>query len=166
MTRAKVLVVGAGEAGKSTLIQALVPEAVNLSVNGRTVAMDHATLRRGRSSLSLVGVPGQRRFAPVRDVLVTGTRCVVWVHQAGLAPDPDTVQLVAELARHDVPFFVFVNRRESDADGDGWQLPAGLPPPRGVFAGNPVDRPEGLAPLCEGLWRVVDERARQEKKGA
>jgi signal recognition particle receptor subunit beta len=166
VTRAKVLVVGAGEAGKSTLIRALVPEAVNLSVNGRTVAMDHATLRRGSSSLSLVGVPGQQRFAPVREVLTAGTWCVVWVHRAGQAPDLDTAHLVMDLARHHVPFLVFVNRHGADIARSGWTLPPGLPPPRGVFAGDPVARPDGLEPLCEGLWRMVDERARQEKKGA
>ena len=63
MRRGKVLVVGAAEAGKSTLIKSLSPGAINLEVNGRTVAMDHGMLRRAGSSLSLVGVPGQQRFA-------------------------------------------------------------------------------------------------------
>ena len=39
MSATKILVVGVGEAGKSTLIKALSPEAMNLQVEGRTVAM-------------------------------------------------------------------------------------------------------------------------------
>ena len=61
MKAAKVLVVGAGEAGKSTLIRALAPNAMNLAVRGRTIAMDHAMLEYDDCRLSIVGVPGQQR---------------------------------------------------------------------------------------------------------
>ena len=61
---AKLIVVGPGEAGKSTLIARLVDGAVNLAVGGRTVAMDHGMLRRAGARLSLVGVPGTDRGSP------------------------------------------------------------------------------------------------------
>lgn len=41
------MVVGPGEAGKSTLIARLCPGAINLHAGGRTVALDHGTLRAG-----------------------------------------------------------------------------------------------------------------------
>ncbi|MCP4902225.1 MAG: hypothetical protein GY906_35105 [bacterium] len=53
MRMGKALVVGAAEAGKSTLIKAISPTAMNLAVNGRTVAMDHATLERSSRRLSV-----------------------------------------------------------------------------------------------------------------
>ncbi len=134
--RGKILVVGAGEAGKSTLIKALVPGAMNLEVDGRTVAMDHAVLTRGPDVLSLVGVPGQERFAPVRQVLATGAVCAIWVHRAGRPVDASTAELVSGIAGRGVPYVVFVNRDDGRIDEDGWRGPAGLAPPEAVFIGN------------------------------
>ncbi len=152
----KVLVVGAAEAGKSTLIGALSPKAVNLAVNGRTVAMDHATLDRDGRSLQLIGVPGQERFEPVREVLAAGARCALWVHRAGGAFDRATARLVASLATRGMPYVVYVNRPTGSGDGPGWVPPDGFPVPRAVLAGNPCAAGGSLEPLCDAIWRVVD----------
>lgn|GEM_PF-726163 len=148
MRLGKVLVVGAAEAGKSTLIRALCPEAVNLEVNGRTVAMDHATLSRDGQVLSLVGVPGQPRFEPVREALAVGTRCTVWVHRAGTPSDPLTTSLVARLVDRQVPYFVYVNQHRSST-ATGWPAPAGLPPPEAVLEGDLLDPDGSVGHLVE-----------------
>lgn len=156
MRRAKVLVVGAGEAGKSTLIKALVPGAMNIEVDGRTVAMDHAVLARGQDMLSLIGVPGQERFAPVRQVLATGAACAVWVHRAGQPVDSSTRDLVSSIAGRGIPYVVFVNREDSLADEDGWLGAVDFHPPEAVVVGNLFNPGTSLDELQREIWRSID----------
>ena len=156
MRRGKVLVIGAAEAGKSTLIQALAPGAMNLEVDGRTVAMDHAVLSRRGSIVSLVGVPGQRRFGPVREVLAKGAVCAVWVHRADTPVDRDTAELIAKFSDEGLPYVVFVNRDDGCGREDGWRTPADCRGPAAVIAGNPL-KPDGcLASLEDEVWKLVD----------
>jgi hypothetical protein len=160
----KILVLGEAEAGKSTLISALSPGAMNLEVNGRTVAMDHGTLDLDGCPLSLVGVPGQRRFAPVREALAAGALGVVWVHRHGRRVDDETARLVAELCCDGIPYLVFINRPLSSPDGDGWERPEGLPKPRAVVAGDPLTDSALVRWMAEEIRQLVgDDRAGSEK---
>jgi small GTP-binding protein len=152
----KVLVVGAAEAGKSTLIKALVPNALNLEVGGRTVAMDHGMLARKGNKLSLVGVPGQHRFAPVREVLAAGAVCAVWVHRAGTSVDEETSRLISEITAGGMPYVVFVNRDDHSVQHDGWQTPAACGEPAAVVAGNPTREDGSLGILEDRVWRFVE----------
>lgn len=151
----KVVVVGPGEAGKSTLIRALSDSAVNLAVRGRTVAMDHATLARGGRVLSLVGVPGQDRFAPVREALVAHAAIAVWVHPAGELPDPGTVGLVSELSTRGVPYVVFVNQRAGSSVRDGFSAPVRLAPPHAIVHGNLSKQDGGVTELETLIWKLI-----------
>jgi signal recognition particle receptor subunit beta len=130
---AKILVAGAGEAGKSTLIQALVPGAMNLSVRGRTISMDHAMLQCNGFRLSIVGVPGQERFGAVREVLAEGARGIVWVHRSGFSTDTETSLLVRDLSTAKVPYVVLVNHFGLICRPHGWSCPDGLPPPTRII---------------------------------
>jgi len=153
---AKVVVVGRGQAGKSTLIRALTSNAMNLAVRGRTVAMDHGLLVRGEDAVALVGLPGQARFAPVREVLVTGAQGALWVHPAGEPCDPPTVALLNSDSLRDVPYLVFVNRRETDLAGAPPDFPPDLRPPTAILSGN-LARPEPiLRDLRETTWRLLE----------
>jgi small GTP-binding protein len=126
---AKVLVAGAGEAGKSTLIQALAPDAMNLAVRGRTIAMDHAMLQCDGYRLSIVGVPGQQRFGAVREVLAERAQGVIWVHRSGFSTDTETTCLVRDLCNENVPYLVLVNHVGLVCRPHGWSRPEGLSPP-------------------------------------
>lgn len=155
MIVAKIVVVGPGEAGKSTLIAALARRPMNLEVRGRTVAMDHGMIERGGSAISIVGVPGQARFAVVREVLARGAHGAVWVHPAGEVPDPTTVELLVGLASEGVPYLVFVNEREGAPPSDPFTVPRALPPARAVLRGNLLTAHHLLARLQEEAWKLI-----------
>lgn len=125
--RAKVLVTGPFDAGKTTFVQALADGEVVTTerpVTGSaeattTVAMDFGRVAINDDlALHLVGVPGQSRFAFVRDllatgilgfvVLVDGTRPDTWTLAATIADE------VAAVAR--VPYVVGVTRPDLTAD--------------------------------------------------
>ncbi len=149
----KVLVLGVGEAGKSTLVAALCERPLNLAVGGRTVAMDHGMLRRGNRALSLVGLPGQKRFAGVREALLTGAAGAVWVVRPASGADPESASLLTRLR---LPYFVFVNYRDGESAGPPFRTPAGLTDPAAVLAGN-LGRPttETLQRLQAALWETI-----------
>jgi signal recognition particle receptor subunit beta len=151
----KVVVLGPAEAGKSTLIQALTRSPMNLAVRGRTVSMDHGMLERDGVSLSIVGVPGQERFAPVRASLLEGACAAVWVHPAGTLLDQTTATTVTELAARGIPHVVFVNERRGSTDGDGWHPDAHLPIPREVIRGDALRSRDAARILKEALWNLV-----------
>lgn len=163
MKGAKVLVLGAGEAGKSTLIRALCPQAMNLEVRGRTVAMDHATLVAHGQRLALIGVPGQQRFAPVREALAAGTAAAVWVHRAGSGVDPESAELVAQIAGKGVPYLVVVNFHGSPQGDDGWSQPASCPVPHAVVAGDLLSSRAFVGRVERVLWEMVGGVLRNQK---
>lgn len=152
----KVLVVGAGEAGKSTLMQALSSDAMNLEVKGRTVAMDHATLVDGEDRLSLVGVPGQARFRVVRSALAQGARGAVWVHRAGEAIDVETIDLIAELNKDDVPYVVYVNHTGDFKQNGSWVCPESCRPPTTIIEGNLLQPGVSLFVLWKEIWKLTN----------
>jgi small GTP-binding protein len=164
---AKVVVLGPAEAGKSTLIQALTRSPMNLAVRGRTVAMDHGMLERDGISLSIVGVPGQERFAPVRATLLEGARAAIWVHPAGEEADPTTAAMVHELAARGVPHLVFINAREgaSNGNGDAWSHDVRLPAPREVLRGDALRSREAASAVKEALWHLVIAELRTNPHG-
>ncbi len=150
---AKLIVVGPGEAGKSTLIARLVDGAVNLAVGGRTVAMDHGMLRRAGARLSLVGVPGQSRFAAVREALSVGAVGAVWVHPAGEAADAETAALLGATRPSPLPYLVYVNHRAGEPARRGaFEAPPPLAPPLRVFAGDLIGG--DLDELIESVWTL------------
>lgn len=160
MRSGKILVVGRGAAGKSTLVGALAENATNLQVGGRTVAMDHATLRKDGIVLHLVGVPGQERFAGVREALARGAAGAIWVHPAeDLAPDPGTVSLLASLAA--LPYLVCVNRRNGQRPWEalrvnGFVTLSQLPPPSSVLCGDVSRADDGFRDeLTRETWGLL-----------
>ena len=150
-----MVVVGPPEAGKSTLIKALSPTAMNLEVQGRTVAMDHGTATIAGVAVSLIGVPGQTRFAAIREVLTRGTRLAVWVHPADQILDLETRELIRRLAVEGVPYVVLVNHRAAGPWANGWAQPADLPEPHEVIHGNLGDRDHWLHLVEASIARHV-----------
>jgi signal recognition particle receptor subunit beta len=151
---AKILIVGAPEAGKSTLVRLVAERSLNLEHRGRTVALDHGILRSGPQTLSLVGVPGQERFAVVREALAVRATGAVWVHRPSASPDPSTVALLRGLGQ-EVPYLVLVNERRDDSPSTGFPAPADLPPPREVIHGDLLGDSTTRERLEAAMWRLV-----------
>lgn len=158
MTSFRVVVLGPAEAGKSTLIAALCDDALNLEYQGRTVAMDHARLRRDDAVITMIGVPGQERFAPVREVLSARACGAVWVQTAGQEPDRPTTELVRNLGKDNRSFryLVVINQRRDDRKDLAWSAPVGLPRPFEVIAGNLIDDKTLSRRIETALWSLVD----------
>jgi predicted GTPase len=151
----KVVILGPAEAGKSTLIQALTRSPMNLAVRGRTVSMDHGMLERDGVCLSIVGVPGQERFAPVRASLLEGARAAVWVHPAGALVDATTASTVVDLAARGIPHLIFINERQGSVNGHDWDPESSLPAPREVIRGDALRSRDAARSVKEALWNLV-----------
>jgi len=154
--KSKVMVVGPSEAGKSTLIRLLSDRAVNLEYRGRTVAMDHAVLRRDGTAVSIVGVPGQPRFAPVREALSQRAAGAIWVHPAAQAPDPSTIDLLKQWVEP-LPYLVVVNQREGGSPDTAFHTPSGLPSPREIITGNLVVEADLGRRIETAIWGLARE---------
>jgi len=162
---AKVLVVGAGEAGKSTLIRALAPDAMNLAFRGRTIAMDHAVMEYNGFRLSIVGVPGQQRFGAVREILAEGARGIVWVHRSGFSTDSETTCLVREVSGNDVPYLVLVNHFGLVCRPHGWTQPDNLPSPTAIIECDLEAPGDALAVLRDEMRVLMNRPAKLAGKG-
>ncbi len=150
------MVIGPSEAGKSTLIRSLSDRALNIDYRGRTVAMDHAVLKRGDAVISLVGVPGEPRFEPVRQALSQGASCAVWVHPATSAPDPFTIELL-RTSEELLPYLVVVNQRNESSSGITFDAPPILAPPRKIISGNLVEQADFTATVEDAIWGLIHE---------
>jgi len=106
----KVLVLGPAEAGKSTLIQALCEDAINLHVRGRTVALDYGTREYKDVIFHFFGVPGQERFASVQESLMTGSHVAIVVVPQGIPLDPLTRHWCNLLVKRGIPLIRVWNR--------------------------------------------------------
>lgn len=151
--RHKVVVLGAGEAGKSTLIGFLCDSALNVDVRGRTVGLDHGLLRIRNRRISLVGVPGQDRFVDSREVILRGAEAAIWVHRPSQPAHPETIRL---LRKFDLPYLLYLNHHQG-ASETLFELPTELDRPRELIRGcllRPHDRNLGRVRL--GVLTLLD----------
>jgi len=109
MKLAKVVIVGKDEAGKSTLVQNIVPGAINIERHGRTIALDYGNREHLGCKLHLFGTPGQARFRIVRDVVARGMDVAVWVLDYSRRFDDRDKEILKFLNESKVSFLVFAN---------------------------------------------------------
>lgn len=111
MSAVKVVIFGKGEAGKSTLINKLVPGAMNIEHKGRTVALDYGTVTYKDIKFHIFGTPGQVRFTPVREVLAQGVDVAVFVNDSSRYFDADDRTIMREMNTAGVPYVFFINHK-------------------------------------------------------
>lgn len=105
----KIVIFGKGEAGKSTLMQTLIPGAVNIDHNGRTVAFDYGILNRGGIKYHFYGTPGQYRFGVIREILSLNVDGIIFVVDGSTGIDRQDMEIFKEVAEVGAPYVVLVN---------------------------------------------------------
>ena len=111
MLNAKVVLYGKSEAGRSTLVQKLIPEAVNSHHAGRTVAMDYGMVHFSGWGSHFFGTPGQPRFRPVRQVISQGMPATVLIADSTRCFDDEHRDLLFELDIAKVLYIIFLNQK-------------------------------------------------------
>ncbi|MBN2380333.1 GTPase domain-containing protein [candidate division WOR-3 bacterium] len=111
MPKVKVVVFGKGEAGKSTLIKQLIPNAMNIEHEGRTIALDHGTISYQGWDFHIFGTPGQAHFTPVREVLAQGIHVAVFVNDSSRYFDDEDKKIMQEMNAAGVPYLFFINHK-------------------------------------------------------
>ena len=108
----KVVVFGKGEAGKSTFIRTIIPDAVNIDHRGRTVGMDFGAVTVGNHIYHFYGTPGQARFDAVREVLTDFAHTALMIFDGSRPLDREDHDLFGELQVLNVPFFAVINVKQ------------------------------------------------------
>ena len=107
----KIVVFGKGEAGKSTFIRSIIPNAVNIEHKGRTVALDFGDITLGGKKIHLYGTPGQTRFSVIRDIISSYTHGSIILFDSAVHLTQDDQCVVREVMELDVPFVSVLNKK-------------------------------------------------------
>ncbi len=162
MLNAKVVLYGKSEAGKSTLVRRLIPDAVNINHEGRTTAMDYGTFRSGEVSFHLFGTPGQPHFKPVREVISQGMDAAILVVDSTRCLDHEDGELIKELGTAKVPYIVFLHQKpERKAEKSKVEnFMQGFVPPFRIVVGS-AKTGEGVQELMKAMKGSVALRPRR-----
>ncbi|MCQ8893373.1 MAG: GTP-binding protein [Methanolinea sp.] len=110
----KVVVFGAYNAGKSTLIQTLDPSARHVEAHtgegDTTIALDYGRVVVHALNVYLFGTPGQDRFEFVRQIIARGMDAAILVVDCSVPPDEFTLHLYSAISGQRVPLAVILNK--------------------------------------------------------
>jgi len=112
MDDVKVIVFGKENAGKSTLIKAIEPDAINIDKKDTTVSMDYGRVIIGRKKIHFYGTPGQERFDFMRDILSKGANAGVMVLDSTMSINEMDMSLLQELKHKGIPCVIFLNKSD------------------------------------------------------
>jgi len=107
----KIVIFGKAEAGKSTFIKSLIPDAVNIGHRGRTIAFDYGTFTLDGLKLHFYGTPGQARFDCIRDIIALSARMSILIFDNSKPLEELDLQIVEEVKMLDIPFISVINRK-------------------------------------------------------
>ena len=103
------MIFGKGEAGKSTLITTIIPDAININHRGRTIALDFGTYRHDGRVFHFYGTPGQARFDCIRDILAINADHALMVFDASRPIDREDLGILNEIKSLSLPFTAIIN---------------------------------------------------------
>ncbi|MHA1871407.1 MAG: GTP-binding protein, partial [Promethearchaeota archaeon] len=104
----KIVIAGPFQSGKSSLVKALDPNALNVSIKNRagqnvTVGMDLGKYNLNGLELSIFGTPGLLRFSAMRRIILEGCDGILFLFD-GVNADKDegAIQILNEIKRSSV----------------------------------------------------------------
>lgn len=160
----KIVVFGAYNAGKSTLIQTLDPSSRHVEAHTEdgdtTVALDFGRVTFGTHRIYLFGTPGQERFEFVRQIIGRGMDAALLVVDSTVPPDEFTLHLYSALLARKVPLAVLLNK--CDLPHACPQELAGTFGDAMVYCVCAQDR----GAVCAALERFVESFARESGEAA
>lgn len=110
----KIVIFGAYNAGKSTFIQSVDPQARHVeahTTNGdTTVALDYGRTVIHALDVFLFGTPGQDRFEFVRQIISRGMDAAILMVDCSAGPDDFTRHLFEALTSQKIPLAVMLNK--------------------------------------------------------
>ncbi len=110
----KIVIFGAYNAGKSTFIQSIDPNARHVEAhtsNGdTTVALDYGRAEIHALDIHLFGTPGQERFEFVRQIISRGMDAAVLMVDCSVQPDEFTLHLYETFIMQGIPVAVMLNK--------------------------------------------------------
>lgn len=112
--RKKVVIFGKAEAGKSTLIRSIIPEALNVHHKGRTIALDFGSISYNGYELHFFGTPGQARFDCLRDIIGLRADLSVMVFDGSRTIDREDQKILEEINELGTPFIALLNLKPSE----------------------------------------------------
>jgi|GEM_PF-6274192 hypothetical protein len=107
----KIVIFGKAEAGKSTFIRSIIPDAVNIEHQGRTIAFDFGTFNFDGTTLHFYGTPGQARFECIRDIVALSARMSILIFDNSRPLEDLDLQIVKEVKMLGTPFISVINRK-------------------------------------------------------
>jgi small GTP-binding protein len=140
----KIIVFGKGEAGKSTFVRSIIPNAVNIEHKGRTVALDFGVITLEGKNIHLYGTPGQTRFNVIRDIIASYTHGSIILFDSTTHLTHDDQNAVKEVMELDIPFVSVLNKKANSnrliSIEDVERLCASSPQYKAGFEGDVRDR--------------------------
>lgn len=110
----KIVVFGAFGAGKSTLVQALDPQAKHIEAEcaggTTTIALDYGRVQIGEKRVYLYGTPGQERFEFAREIIGKGMDGAILLVDATSPVDEFVEHLSTSIIAARIPYVVLLNK--------------------------------------------------------
>jgi|Deesub1362A_J573_1020465.scaffolds.fasta_scaffold42762_1 hypothetical protein len=109
--RKKIVIFGKAEAGKSTLISHIIPDALNVHHRGRTIALDFGSLSYKGKDLHFFGTPGQLRFDCLRDIIALKADLSLMVFDGSRPLDTEDEKILNEIEVLNLPMLALLNQK-------------------------------------------------------
>jgi len=150
----KIVIFGKGEAGKSTFLSTIIPDAININHRGRTIALDFGTYRHNGKVFHFYGTPGQARFDCLRDIIAINAHHSLMIFDSSHPLEEDDRNILEEVRRLAIPFTGVLNLKEgremSISETEVSNLCRGIPGFQGLYKGD-VRNPDFVISILNSL---------------
>lgn len=112
MQNLKVMVFGKEDAGKSTLIRTMIPDAINVDDRRRSMAMDIGSIDVDGTAFRFIGIPGRLPFRGPRELMVGAPHCALVLIDGNRALDEEDRAFLRGVISLNIPFMAILNEKK------------------------------------------------------